>query len=109
MIYDNANASKPVVIRLTHKKLTLSDIKKHIPHSNLRLFNSDGAEYFEDDLSYIKNKTVLYATKGEDFDSSSCFGEYELKEVLGEGGFGKVYLATHKLTGEKYAIKTIKT
>lgn len=42
----------------------MNDIKKYISHTNLRLFNSDGAEYFEDDLVYLKNKTVLYATKG---------------------------------------------
>ena len=27
---------------------------------------------------------------------------------LGEGGFGKVFLARHKHTGDKYAIKIIK-
>jgi hypothetical protein len=77
LIYDNStSSSKPIEIKLTHKKLSLNDIKKYLPHNNLRLFNSDGAEYFDDDLTYIKNKAVLYATKGEDFDSSSCFGEY---------------------------------
>jgi serine/threonine protein kinase len=28
---------------------------------------------------------------------------------LGEGGFGNVFLAKHKQTGEKFAIKIIKT
>lgn len=40
----------------------------------LRLFNSEGAEYFDDDIKYIKNKAILYATKGEDFDAGSCMG-----------------------------------
>jgi hypothetical protein len=61
---------------VTHKKLSLTDVKKTMGLNTVRLFNSDGAEYFEDDLKYIKNKTVLYATRGEDFDSGSCFGEY---------------------------------
>jgi serine/threonine protein kinase len=52
---------------------------------------------------------VLYATRGEDFDSSSCFGEYEMSQKLGEGGFGNVYLAKHRQSGDKFAIKIIKT
>lgn len=28
---------------------------------------------------------------------------------MGEGGFGNVYLARHRQTGDKYAIKIIKT
>ncbi len=65
LIYENStSSSKPIEIKLTHKKLSINDIKKYLPHNNLRLFNSDGAEYFDDDLAYIKNKAVLYATKG---------------------------------------------
>ena len=67
--------------------------------NHLRLFNSEGAEYFEDDLQFVKNKTALYASNGEDFDPASCFGEYEMIEKLGEGGFGKVFLAKHKQSG----------
>ena len=94
---------------VTHKKLSLTDVKKTMGLNTVRLFNSDGAEYFEDDLKYIKNKTVLYATRGEDFDSGSCFGEYQMSQKLGEGGFGNVFLAKHRQTGDKFAIKIIKT
>ena len=51
----------------------------------------------------------MYASNGEDFDATSCFMEYEMLKELGEGGFGKVYLAQHKFSQEKYAIKIIKT
>ncbi|CAJ0924657.1 16116_t:CDS:10, partial [Entrophospora sp. SA101] len=34
-------------------------------------------------------------------------GNYSLETTLGEGSFGKVKLATHKLTGQKVAIKII--
>ncbi len=109
-IYDTSiNNRKPFEIKATHKKISFIDIKKLLNVNHLRLFNSDGAEYFEDDLKYIKNKAVLYATKGEDFDSNSCFGEYEMSKKLGEGGFGNVYLARHRQTGENFAIKIIKT
>ena len=52
---------------------------------------------------------MLYATRGEDFDSSSCLAEYEMGRKLGEGGFGNVFLAKHIQTGQEYAIKIIKT
>lgn len=32
-----------------------------------------------------------------------------MSKKLGEGGFGNVYLAKHKQTGENFAIKIIKT
>ena len=96
-------------MRVTHKRLSFNDVKKQLNVTQLRLFNSDGAEYFEDDLRYLKHKAVLYATRGEDFDAGSCLGEYEMGRKLGEGGFGNVFLARHVQTGEKYAIKIIKT
>lgn len=40
--------------------------------------------------------------------SSNCLnGLYHMHEELGAGGFGKVKLATHILTGEKVAVKII--
>ena len=33
--------------------------------------------------------------------------EIQLKDQLGEGGFGTVYMCINKLNGEKYAIKAI--
>ena len=32
-------------------------------------------------------------------------GQYELHETIGSGGFAKVKVATHLMTGEKVAIK----
>eukprot|EP00826_Nyctotherus_ovalis_P063177 TRINITY_DN9243_c0_g1_i14.p1 TRINITY_DN9243_c0_g1~~TRINITY_DN9243_c0_g1_i14.p1 ORF type:complete len:577 (-),score=142.98 TRINITY_DN9243_c0_g1_i14:246-1976(-) len=37
----------------------------------------------------------------------SAIGHYILEKTIGEGTFGKVKLATHKLTGEKVAIKVL--
>jgi len=31
----------------------------------IRLFNEEGAEYFDDDIKFLKNKTSLYASRGE--------------------------------------------
>lgn len=61
---------------------------------------------FEDDLIMLKSKDVIYiATKGEDFDYSSVLNDYDRKDILGEGGYGKVYYAIQRETGEKVAIK----
>lgn len=73
----------------------------------LRLFNQEGVEIYEDDLEYMKNGVTLYVSrgifrsnnqKGEDFDANSTFSEYELVKEIGQGGFGKVYLGVHKIT-----------
>ncbi|EGR27938.1 protein kinase domain protein [Ichthyophthirius multifiliis] len=75
----------------------------------LRLFNNEGVEIFNDDIQYLKDKSVLYASNGEEFDANSTFSEYDLIKVIGEGGFGQVLLGIHKQTQEKVAIKIIKT
>ena len=46
-IYEtNSNNRKPHEMKITHKKLSFNDVKKQIGSSQIRLFNSDGAEYF---------------------------------------------------------------
>lgn len=96
------------------KDLRFADIAKLMAekldfrtNKGLRLFSLDGVEVMEDDLFYLKDDTRLFATKGEDFDPYSSFCDYEIKEMLGEGGFGKVYKAIHKETGDMVAIKFV--
>lgn len=64
-------------------------------------------EIFEEDLNFIRDGLLLYVSDGQDFDSYSQINVYEIVKVLGEGGFGKVMLGKHKVTGEMYAIKVI--
>ncbi|CAK75480.1 unnamed protein product (macronuclear) [Paramecium tetraurelia] len=76
--------------------------------NRLRLFNQEGVEITEDDLDYVKNGTVLFASEGEEFDEIFQQAEYELLQDIGDRGFSKVLLGRHKKTGEKVAIKIMK-
>jgi hypothetical protein len=43
---------------------------------------------FQEDLKYIKDNACLYASLGEEFDTSATFLEYRIIKQLGIGGFG---------------------
>lgn len=51
-------------ISLTKKKYKFPELAKILGWTSLRLFNSEGGEYFEEDLNYIKDKATIYASKG---------------------------------------------
>ena len=64
-VYENgAVEEKPREFRIIKKRDNFKEIKAALDYGHLRLFNSEGAEYFEDDLSFVKNKMVLYASRG---------------------------------------------
>ncbi|KAL4448802.1 hypothetical protein ABPG74_012891 [Tetrahymena malaccensis] len=115
-VYKNGDPMmKPIEIKI-QKGLTLNKIANTLEQKTdmknireIRLFNQEGVELYDDDLLYLKDKAIVYASKGEDFDANSSFSEYNLVKVLGEGGFGQVQLGLHKITQEKVAIKIVKT
>ena len=75
----------------------------------LRIFNCEGVEFYTDDLRYLKDSERIYVSlKGEDFDVNSSYGEYQVLKELGEGGFGKVFLAKHRQIDQMVAIKLMK-
>lgn len=49
----------------------------------------------------------VFSHKGEDFNYKQILDNYKVIRKIGEGGFGKVFLAKEKSTGTKYAIKYI--
>ncbi|CAD8096754.1 unnamed protein product [Paramecium sonneborni] len=73
----------------------------------LRVYTQQGIEIFEEDLPYIKDGTLLYVSDSIEFDAYCQISVYQIMRVLGEGGFGKVMLGRHKITGEQVAIKLI--
>ena len=50
---------------------------------------------------------ALTLNLGEDFDQSTSMAEYVEIEMIGRGGFGKVVLAEHRTTNERFAIKYV--
>jgi serine/threonine protein kinase len=87
------------------KRLVWSTMKLS-SSSKVRIYDKEGVEIFEADLVMLSAGDIVYlAAKGEDFDYNSVLGDYDIQEVLGEGGFGKVYLGVHRETGDKVAIK----
>lgn len=117
-IYKNGESNSKDFTRITLKSgVKFRDISSKVVKElfgfeavhNFRLFNKEGVEIFENDLQFLRNNYILLASAGEDYDSSTGFAEYEMIKVIGEGGFGKVVLAEHKVTGESVAIKFVNT
>lgn len=110
----NGNVTKHLTVQLRHPPHMTEigrafESKWNFRAKRIRIFNAEGVEYFEEDLEYVKMNENVYISRGEDFDSSSNFGEYEIIKPVGEGGFGKVFLGKHKMTQELVAIKVMKT
>ena len=69
-------------------------------YHNAKIYNKDGVCLFEEDVKNVVTAgDVLYvATEGENFNYCAILDEYDMGRLLGEGGFGKVYLGKHKET-----------
>ena len=52
--------------------------------------------------------TSQYALSLERLDNAPISAHYDVKEVIGEGAFGRVFKASHKETGQACVIKTLK-
>lgn len=63
---------------------------------------------YEMDKEFMSVEVKIQNYVGEDFDSERNFGEYILQKPLGEGGFGRVWLAKSSITQQLAAIKLIK-
>ena len=80
---------------------------KHI--DNCKLFNSEGNEVSEGTLILIKDKEIVYLEPQPDrpFDYANILEQYKILGQVGEGGFGQVHKAQHKITQQIVAIKYI--
>jgi len=72
------------------------------------VFSPQGILLHDDDVLYLRNGDILYYDyKARNFDPRQVVDQYEQEELLGEGGFGRVYRGRHKETGEIVALKYI--
>ncbi len=58
----------------------------------------------------IESPAMLHAISGasyREYKVGEDLGQYELKELLGQGGMGTVFMAEHKLLGRRVAIKIL--
>ncbi|CAD8196306.1 unnamed protein product [Paramecium pentaurelia] len=111
-IYLNGDSSKYLDLKIAQNS-NWSDIQtqldqKFTKFKEMRLFTQQGVEIFQDDVKFFKDGQSFYASRGDEFDPHSPFSQYETIKKLGEGGFGCVTLARHRITGEQVAIKVIK-
>lgn len=95
----------------------MSHIKKRIHdqfnmqmsnYNEVRIFNIEGLELFDEDFEFLKSGETMFTSFGEDFDHATYVSEYDISKTLGQGGFGDVVLGTHKETKELVAIKVTK-
>ena len=97
------------VTKMPHLKKKINEAFSFgINYNEVRIFNDEGLELYDEDFEFLKDGDELYASRGDDFDHATYYSQYDIKQTLGFGGFGKVVLGVHCKTGEKVAIKSTK-
>ena len=72
------------------------------------IYSQQGIKLHDDDVIYLRNgDTLYYDYKGREFEPTQIVDQYQKEDLLGQGGFGKVYKARHKETGQLVALKYI--
>jgi len=113
-IYRNGNIKSVIHLKMKEHHdpqdivKTIMDKFKFKPENKLRLFTSEGLEIYPADMKYLKSDCSIFVSKGENFDKSSTLSEYLIMRKLGEGSFGEVSLAVHKMNKQMVAIKFLK-
>lgn len=58
-----------------------------------------------DIISGSRRSNTLYSKIRDDL---ITLDDFQIKKVIGQGSFGKVYMVAHKTTGKTYAMKSIR-
>ena len=77
--------------------------------NSCHFYNCEGENLTEAALILTKDGEIVYIESDADrpFDVLNIMKQYKIEKKLGQGGFGKVYKANHKDTGQTVAIKYI--
>lgn len=90
------------------KNSIIKDLNLSLNIEKMKIFNYKGIEIDDADIEYLKHLQTLYISlDGAPFSVYNYVNEYKFLEWIKSGGYGKVFLAQHVLTGEKVAIKQI--
>jgi calcium-dependent protein kinase len=88
------------------KDCILNNIKSQGNIDKIKIFNYKGIEIDEADIDYLGNGQMLFLSlDGGSFSILNYINEYDTVKSIKSGGYGKVYLAKHVLTGKLVAIK----
>eukprot|EP00347_Sterkiella_histriomuscorum_P010358 403376607 len=114
---------KEIKVKVSESTCTVSEfvgediIRKHMSSGGSRgksypgakLYSKNGVELDGDDILYMKTGDIVYlARHGEAFNYQQVMDRYEKIQLLGSGGFGKVYLMRDKEKPDQlYAVKII--
>ena len=110
----NKNISLTLLINLIKEKIHIQNQRGR----SVRLFNYHGYEIIDDSdlVEYSNNsdkykggeKIIFFSRNGENFVRNNILRLYKTGIKLGEGGYGKVYLAKQIFSKELFAIKYLK-
>lgn len=88
------------------KDSILSNLKSNANPDKVKIYNYKGIEIDEADIDYLTDGQYFYVSlDGSSFSILNYINEYEIIKAIKSGGYGKVYLAQHTITGKKVAIK----
>lgn len=73
-----------------------------------KLYSKDGVELDDNDLYFLaEGEMLFYDPDGSDFNYGHIMSKYKILEKLGQGGFGSVYKAVERKSGNMLAVKII--
>lgn len=105
-ISDSINSLKRLKDKVLSYISTYLSIKTPSNSDKIRVFNYKGIEIDNADIDYLYEDQFLFISlDGSSFSISNYINEYQTVSLIKSGGYGKVFLCKHVITGKQVAIK----